>query len=1056
GVYNMPFAFGLAGTLDVDALRAALDALVERHESLRTTLPEVDGGPVQRVLPPAPAPLPLEDLSRLSGDERRARARALAADEARRGFDLEAGPLFRASLLRLAPDEHVLLLSLHHVVGDGWSMGVLFRELSALYAAFAEGRPSPLPAPALQYADFAAWQRGWLAGETLERQLAFWCETLKGAPPALELPADRPRPAAWSTHGAIHPFAVPAATRAALEALSRREGATPFMTLLAAWQLLLAKYSGEDDVVVGTPIAGRTHRATEELVGFFVNSLALRVDLSGDPGFRELVQRVKRGTLDAYAHQDLPFEKLVEELHPERSLNRNPVFQVLFALQNGPSAGLELPGVAVSPLESGVFAAKFDLSLGMYEHEGGLAAGLGYATSLFDAATVERMARHFGVLLERVVATPDARLSALPLLDDAEREAVLAAAAGPEAPLPAGLRAHDLFAEAARLHPDAPAVLAGPDAVTYAELDARSNRIARRLLALGVGPEVPVGICMDASPDVVAAALGVLKAGGCYVPLDPSHPAGRLRLVLEDADVPVILTRSSVAASLPEHRARVVVVDDPAAGLADESAAPVDGGALPENAAYMIYTSGSTGRPKGVRVEHRGLAALLVAWGGELRMGAGDVTASLASFAFDVWVLEVLVPLAAGGAARLVPRDGAMDVERLAGEIADATVLYTVPPVMRQVVAALGAGAGAAPPMRAAFVGGDAVPAELLEAMRAVFPAAEVGVAYGPTEATVMCATYSLAEGVPVGRNMLGRPLPGARLYVVDRAGEPVPAGVAGELWIGGAGVARGYPGRADLTADRWVPDAFAGEAGARLYRSGDRVRRLADGSLEFLGRVDFQVKIRGFRVEPGEIEAALAAHPAVADAVVVPREEVPGDRRLVGYVVPAEGAAWDAAALRAFLRERLPEHMVPAALVALPSLPLTPTGKVDRRALPAPEAPETGDDFLAPRNPTEEVLAGIFAEVLGVARVGVDRGFFDLGGHSLLATRVVSRIRATLGVEVPLRAVFEHPTVAALAVAVTASRQASAPPILPRDRSVPAPLSFSQQRLWFLDRMEP
>ncbi|HEX8272116.1 MAG TPA: amino acid adenylation domain-containing protein, partial [Longimicrobiaceae bacterium] len=1058
GVYNMPFAFRLTGALRVDALRAALDALTERHESLRTVFPEAEGGPVQRVLPAAPVPLPLQDLSGLPEEERDARARALAAAEARRGYDLEAGPLFRASLLRLAGDEHVLLLALHHVVGDGWSMGVVFRELSALYAASAEGRPSPLPAPALQYADYAVWQRGWLAGGALERQLDFWRGRLAGAPPALDLPSDRPRPPSWSTDGALHPFAVSASTRAALAAVARREGATLFMTLLAAWQLLLARYADQDDVVVGTPIAGRTHRATEELVGFFVNTLALRTDLSGDPGFRELVQRVKRGTLDAYAHQDLPFEKLVEELHPERALNRNPVFQVLFALQNAPAEELELPGVAVSPLRTGTFAAKFDLSLGMHEHADGLAAGLGYASALFDAPTAERMARHFGVLLEAVAAAPDARLSALPLLDGAERRAVLAAAAGPEAPAAAGLRAHDLFAQAARLHPDAPAVLAGAETTTYAELDARSNRVARRLRALGVGPEVPVAICMDASPDAAAAALGVMRAGGCYVPVDPSYPAERVRLVLEDAAVPVLLTRAAVAASLPEHGARVVVVDDPDAGIDAESAEPVDGGALPENAAYVIYTSGSTGRPKGVRVEHRGVAALLLAAREAFGMGPGDVTPWLSSFAFDIWVFEALAPLASGGATRLVPRDRVADVERMLAEVADATTLHTVPALMRQLAsAALAAGADALPRLRRVFVGGDAVPADLLAEMRAAFPAAAIRVLYGPTEATVVCACYDLAEGMPAGRQMVGRPLAGARLYVVDRAGEPVPTGVPGELWIGGSGVARGYPGRADLTAAAWVPDAFGGGHGARLYRSGDRVRRLADGSLEFLGRVDAQVKIRGFRIEPGEVEAALLAHPGVGDAVVIAREDAPGDRRLAGYFVPAaDGALPDEAELRAFLRGRLPEHMVPSALVGLEAFPLTPTGKIDRRALPAPAAPGAEEEAAAPRDPMEEVLAGIFAEVLGVPRVGVDRSFFDLGGHSLLATRVVSRIRAVLGVEVPLRAMFEHPTVAALAEAVAASRQASAPPILPRDRSVPAPLSFSQQRLWFLDRMEP
>jgi len=1062
GAYAMPFAFRLTGALDVDALGRALDAVVERHESLRTVFTDAEGRPAQRVLPAAPVPLPQADLSGLPEAERTARARERAAEEARRGFDLEAGSLFRAGLLRLAADEHVLLLSLHHAVGDGWSMGVLFHDLSALYAAFSRGEPSSLAAPALQYADFAVWQRGWLAGEVLDRQLAFWRGRLAGAPPALELPTDRPRPAAWDPDGAMHPFAISAEVRRALEGLARKEGATPFMVLLAAWQLLLAKYAGEDDVVVGTPIAGRTHRATEEMVGLFVNSLALRTDLGGDPTFRELLKRVRRETLDAYAHQDLPFEKLVEELAPERSLDRNPVFQVFFALQNAPAAELELPGVGAEVLPTGAFAAKFDLSLGMYEQGEGFAAGLGYATALFDAATAARMAEHFGALLERIAADPDARLSGVSLLGAEEREAVLGGWNATDAPRPAGLRAHDLFAEAAARHPDAPAVLSGGGATTYAELEAYSNRIARRLLALGVGPEVPVGICMDASPDAVAAALGVMKAGGCYVPLDPSYPPERLRLVLDDAAVPVLLTRSAAMGSLPEHAARTLVVDDPSSGVGKEADSPPDGGALPENAAYVIYTSGSTGRPKGVRVEHRNLVDFQLGVREVFGMGPGDVVPSLSSFAFDIWAFEALLPLVSGGATRLVPRERVADAERVLAEVADATALHAVPALMRRIAAAAkAAGPGALPRLRSAFVGGDAVSSDLLEEMGEAFAGVRVRVLYGPTEGTVLCAVYEVSEGVRAGRQMIGRPLPNARLYVLDRAGEPVPAGVAGELCLGGVGVARGYAGRPDLTAEKWIPDAFGGGAGTRLYRTGDRARRLPDGTLEFLGRVDAQVKVRGFRIEPGEVEAALLAHPRVRDAVVVAREDAPGERRLVGYVV-REGDSPDAAELRAFLRERLPEPMVPSALVALDAFPLTPTGKVDRRALPAPEAPGEDAAGAPPRTPAEEVLAGIWAELLRLEHVGRDGDFFELGGHSLLATQLASRVRRVFGVEIPVRAVFEAPTPAALAERLDALLRSgeegiALPPLerVVRDGEDVAP-SFAQERLWVLQQMDP
>ncbi|HEX2095690.1 MAG TPA: amino acid adenylation domain-containing protein, partial [Longimicrobiaceae bacterium] len=1063
-VYNMPVALRLSGRLDAAALRAALDALFERHESLRTVFPAVEGRPAQRILPPGPVPFALEELPDLPAVERAAAALDRVRAEARRSFDVETGPLFRAVLLRLADEEHVLALNMHHIVSDGWSTGVLFGELGALYAALVEGRPSPLAELPVQYADFAVWQRGWLRGEILERQLAYWREELAGAPPELDLPTDRARPAVWSSEGALHAFALPPELRAGLQALARREGATLFMALLAAFQALLARYAGEEEVVVGTPVAGRTREALEGVVGFFVNTLALRGDLSGDPSFLRCLARVREATLGAYQHQDLPFERLVEELHPERSLNRNPVFQVMFTLQSTGAPVPELPGVTASPLETGSYAAKFDLALGVADEGDRLLAGLGYAAALFDAATVERMAGHLRTLLERIVARPEACLSELSLLGMEEERRLLVEWNDTATPLPPDLRAHDLVSGWAERDPDAVAVRFGGETLRYGELEARSNRLARYLAGLGVRPETPVAICMEASPEMVVGVLAVLKAGGAYVPLDPAYPAERLRTVLEDAAAPVLLTRSRLADRLPARGARVVSLDTEWERISRESDTRMDGGALPENLAYVIYTSGSTGKPKGVRVEHRNLGNLLLTGRHAFGMGPGDLAPGLSSFAFDIWALEVLMPLASGGATRIVPRDRVAEVEWLAREIGDVTTLHAVPALMRQLAAAVrDAGPDMLPRLRRVFVGGDAVPPDLLAEMTAAFPAATVHVLYGPTEGTVVCAAYPVPADDATEGQMIGAPLPGFRLYVVDRSGAPVPTGVPGELCIGGVGVARGYLGRPELTAEKFVPDPFSGDRGARLYRSGDRARWRAGGSVEFLGRIDQQVKIRGFRIEPGEVEAVLRDHPAVGDAVVIARQDVPGELRLVGYVAAAGDARPAAGDLRAYLKERLPEHMVPAALVVLDAFPLTPTGKVDRRALPAPEgaSPLDAQRFVAPRTPTEELLAEIWAEVLGRDLVGARDSFFELGGHSLMATRLASRVRGALGVALPVRAVFEAPTVAELAERVDALRRAGAgiqlPPLARRG---PAEgdflLSFAQERLWMLHQMDP
>ncbi|MEW5925955.1 MAG: amino acid adenylation domain-containing protein [Gemmatimonadota bacterium] len=1077
-VYNLPAALRLGGALDVEALGRALGEIVRRHEALRTVFVEAEGSPVQAVAPFGGFALPVEDLSRLEEGARAAAARRSVAEGAARPFDLGEGPLFRASLLRLAEEEHVLLLCMHHVVSDGWSMGVLFGELSALYAAYRQERPSPLPELPVQYPDYAVWQRRHLSGETVERQLACWRERLADAPALLELPTDCPRPPVPAYEGSNDSVDLPGELLARLKALGRREGATLYMTLLAASQALLSKYAGSEDVVVGSPIAGRTRGETEGLIGFFVNTLVLRTDLSGDPGFREALRRVRGVTLGAYEHQELPFEKLVAELQPERSLGHTPLFQVMFALvrRAEPVTGL-LAGLRAEPVAVEIPTVKFDLNLVFTEYPDGLQAELGYRTDLFERGTIARMLGHLRRVLEQVAGDGDPRLSALELLDGAEREQVLAAwnrtaREYPDTPL------HDLFAAWARRAPDAVAVRFGGETVRYGELDRRADAIARRLRSAGGGPETRVGILAEPGPALVAGVLGILRAGGAYLPLDPAYPAERLAFMLDDAGAPVVLAQPELLASLPPVGARVVPLDEtplppapsPARGegehdsVEDGSAVAVAGCSLfpvpcSLSLAYVIYTSGSTGRPKGVLVEHRALSNLVHHSAAELGMGPGDTTLCLASVSFDVWVYQALVPLAMGGAVRMVPREQAMDPPALVEAMEDVTAMFMVPALMRQLAPVLRATHPAGlPGVRLAFTGGDVVPSELQAELREAFPDADVRVAYGPTEATVACSSHRVGGGA-AGRNLIGRPFSNTAFYVVDAAGEPVPPGVPGELWIGGAGVARGYLGRPALTARAFVPDAFGGAArsGARLYRSGDRVRWTAEGELEFLGRVDTQVKVRGFRVEPGEIEAALRRHPGVRECAVVVREDQPGDRRLVAYVEGDAGAD----ALREHLRRDLPEYMLPAAFVAMGALPLTPSGKLDRRALPAPDFGSAEERYVAPRTPAEEVLAGIWAEVLELERVGVEENFFDLGGHSLLATRVVARARAALGAEISLRALFEAPTVAGLAGRAEAALREGAgvrlPPVVPAPRDgSPLPLSFAQQRLWFIDQLEP
>ncbi|HEX8819773.1 MAG TPA: amino acid adenylation domain-containing protein, partial [Archangium sp.] len=1050
--YNLFTAVRMEGTLDVSSLEQGFQELVRRHESLRTTFQSTEQGPLQVIHPEASLPLPLIDLGSVPETQHETEVLRLAREEAGRSFDLIHGPLLRVKLLKLGEARHVLLMTMHHIVSDGWSMSILIREVAALYQAFVAGEPSPLTELPVQYADYADWQRGWLRDEALEAQLAYWRQQLAHAPQVLELPTDKPRPAVQTYRGALHTVMLPVELSRAVTALGQREGATPFMVFLAAFQALLSRYSGQRDISVGSPIAGRTHVGTEDLIGFFVNTLVLRTRLEGNPSFRELLGRVRQVALGAYAHQDIPFEKLVEELKPQRSLSHPPLFQVMLAFQNTPASRLEQPGLALSTLAPESQTALFDLTLSLQDTPEGLAATLEYNTDLFESATAVRMLGHLRVLLEAATSQPELPLSALPLLTEAERHQVLVQWNDTQADYPRDACLHHLFEAQVERTPDALAVLLGGDSLTYRQLDARANQLAHELRSLGVGPEVRVGVCFERSLDLVIALLGILKAGGAYVPLDPSLPRERLAFMAEDSAAHVLLTQQALRNVLPVTGQQVLCLDSAWEAL---STRPQHAPAVPvlaDNLAYVIYTSGSTGRPKGTLLRHRGVSNLVVQEAKAYGVGPESRMLQFANLSFDLSVEEIFTTLTAGGTLCLAPLEKLMPGEplrRLLREL-DITVLSLTPATLAATPAE------DLPALRTVISGGEACPADLVarwgQGRRFLNT-------YGPTEATVVA---SLTDCVPDGKApSIGRPLPNVRMYVLDTHMTPVPVGVRGELYLGGEGVARGYLGRPELTAEKFVPDPFSGEPGARLYRTGDLVRYLPDGHLEFQGRIDSQVKVRGFRIELGEVESALLAHPTVYEAVVAAREDGPGGKRLVAYVV-ARGHELDTGELRRFARARLPEYMVPSAFVPLEALPLTPSGKVDHKALPAPDATRSSQDRprTPARTPTEQLLASIWAQVLHIREVDANDNFFELGGHSLLATQVVSRVRAAFGVELSLRALFEEPTLAALATRLeSASRESQGvrlPPLMPVTRTGELPLSFAQQRLWFLDQLEP
>ncbi|MHC5747769.1 MAG: non-ribosomal peptide synthetase [Nostoc sp.] len=1008
-LYNIFAGVRLEGQLNVEALQKTFNEIVRRHEALRTTFQTLDGQPVQVISPTLTLAVPILDWRQLKHDERETEVQRLADGEAQRPFDLTKGPLLRVTLVRLDEAEYVALLTMHHIISDAWSTGILIRELSILYEAFSTSEPSPLPELPIQYADFAVWQRQWLQGEVLDAQLSHWRKQLSGNLPVLQLPTDYPRPRVQTFRGARQSFSLPTELTEALKALSQKEEVTLFMTLLAAFKTLLYRYTSQEDILVGSPIANRNRMETELLIGFFVNTLVLRTDLSGNPTFREFLRRVRQVTWDAYDHQDLPFEKLVEELQLERDLSYSPLFQVKFMLENAPKVDLKLPGLTLSFMSGENSTAKLDLSLDMYETASELMGVFEYNTDLFNEATIHRMVQHFCCLLSGIVKNPEQHLSELPLLTHAELHQLLVEWNDTQIEYPKDRCFHQLFEAQVERSPNAVAVVFKDEQLTYRELNRRANQLAYHLQKLGVKPEVIVGLCVERSLEMVIGLLAILKAGGAYLPLDPTYPSERLTFMLSDSQVPILLTTQKLVTELPQHTAQIVCLDTDWTTIAQESDQNLNSGAIVENLAYLIYTSGSTGTPKGVLVTHQGLSNLTKDKIRTCKVQPDSRILQFFSLSFDASIPELVMALGSGAALHLGTPEDLLPGSALMQILREQAITHiTLPPSALAVLPT-----AELPALEMVLVGGEAPSGELI----AQWSKGRLFInAYGPTETTV---NASMVECGNDGQSLpTVRPAANKQLYILDQHLQPVPIGVPGELHIGGVGLARGYLNRPEKTADTFIPNPFSDEPGSRLYKTGDLACYLSDGHIKLLGRLDHQVKIRGFRIEPGEIEALLTQHPGVQESIVIVREDQPGDKRLVAYVVPDPENNPTIGDLRRFIAEKLPNYMIPAAFVSLDVLPLNPNGKVDRFALPVPDTarPELESAFVAPSTPTEETLADIFAKVLEVEQVGVHDNFFELGGHSLLATQLVAQLLKTFEVEVTVVDLFEAPTVTGLA----------------------------------------
>ncbi|NOK63913.1 MAG: hypothetical protein GFH27_549391n2 [Chloroflexi bacterium AL-W] len=1066
--YHFFAGLQLQGELHIAALIASFQDIVQRHESLRTTFTVVDDQPVQVITPILILDVPLVDASGLSREHGETLIRTLAQREALRPFDLTQGPLLRIMLIQVAPQECVILVNQHHIVTDGWSLGIFIRELTTLYASKIKQGQSPLPPLPIQYPDYAAWQHSWLHGEVLAHQMAYWRQQL-AEQQLLQLPTDYPRPPMPSYRGNSVPIVFEEAFVERLQSLSRQSGTTLFMTTLAGWQALLTRYSGQDDIVVGSPIAGRTHAALEHLIGFFVNTLVLRTNLHGNPSGGEMLRRVQSVTLDAYAHQDMPFEYLVAELQPQRDLSRQPLYQVVFALQNMPTAALDLSDIQISPLNVGTMTTQVDLTLHLAEVGTHVVGRLEYAVDLFEHATIERYVQHYHTLLQGLIENPACRLFDLPLLTDAEQTQLLVEWQHPPAVVAPPLTIPEWFTAQVAQRPDAIAIVCEDQLLSYQELDTRANQLAHYLQMLGVGPDICVALWFDRSIEMLIAILGVLKAGGAYLPMDRSHPADRLALMIRDADVSTILTQEALRAQLPATDVQIVCVDMAADVLRAQPATPPPAACNASHLAYVIYTSGSTGTPKGVLIAHAQVSRLLTATDHWFHFTATDTWTMFHSYAFDFSVWEIWGALLYGGRLVIVPYEDSRDPALFAHLVAQqqVTILNQTPSAFREFMHATGDISDQVLSLRAIIFGGEALDPQHLQQWltRNGETMPQLINMYGITETTVH-VTYrpiTQVDCTRTSRSIIGNAIPDLQTYVLDQYKNLMPVGIPGELYVGGAGLARGYLHRPGLTAERFVPNPLSGQVGNRLYRTGDSVRCMASGELEYLGRVDQQVKVRGFRIELGEIEAVLRQHHAVQDAVVIVRQDWDETPLIAGYLVSRTDHEIAMHEIRAYIYTKVPPYMVPSVLMQLDSLPMTQNGKLDRQALPLPSGSlrVSNMPFVAPRTPTEDVVASIWARLLNQSQVGIHDDFFDLGGHSLLATRVIAQIRDVFGVELPVRAVFETPILWEFAQQVVAAQRTHttrvAPPLVAQPRSgADLPVSFAQQRLWFVQHLEP
>ncbi len=1013
--YNIPAALRATGNLNVAALQQSLNEVIRRHETLRTSFKVSKGKPYQVIQDPSELKINIIDLSQMTEKEQELKVQQLATEEAIRPFDLSSGPLLRVNLIRLQPDRHVILVTMHHIISDGWSMAVFIREIASSYQAICEHQPISLPELPVQYADFPNWQRKWLSGSVLEHQLSYWKQQLAGLPPLLELPIDKPRPAVQSANGATLTKKLSQDLLKSGQKFSGQENVTLFMTLLAALKALLFRYTGQGDIAVGTPHANRNRSEIEHLIGFFVNTLVLRTQLDDVPSFKDLVKRVREVTLGAYAHQDLPFEILVEAIQPQRDLSHTPLFQVMFVMQNMPLEPLELPGLTFEPIQVETRTAKFDLSFIVAEAQDGLHMMVEYNTDLFYPATIQRIMDHFERMVQLAIQNPDQPISQLPLLTEEESQQILIDWNRTDTPFPDQITMHGWFEQVAAEHPDRIAVRYKDQELSYAELNQRASQLANYLIDQGVQVEDLIGICMTRSVEMIIAVLGSLKAGVAFIPLDPAYPKERLLYMIKDSNVTMVITQQAIAKELQPNGARLLCLD---AGLELISGYPTTSPGIEiaaDNLAYVIYTSGSTGKPKGTMIQHRGWCNLGRAQQLLFNVGPGNRILQFSALSFDASVWEMVMALCSGATLVLTDQESLLTGQGVLQVLQQERInTVTLPPSVLAVIPQV-----ELPELHTLITAGEACTKDLVDRWangRRMFNA------YGPTETTVCAAVYSI--DAREDRNPpIGRPIANFQLYILDSNFAPVPIGVPGELCVGGVGLARGYLGRPDLTAEKFIPHPFSSEPGARLYRTGDLVKYRPDGNIEFLGRIDQQVKLRGFRIELGEIETHIASFPGVQDAAVILHEDRSEERRLIGYFTVDPGKQVDVHQLRRFLRAHLPEYMVPASLIRLEQFPLTPSGKVDRKALPAPDfSRDTLENpYVAPRTDIEMKLAKICASLLNIEQVGIYDNFFELGGHSLLATQFIAHIQDEFQVELPLRALFEAPTIASLAERIAA-----------------------------------